>query len=305
MTRLLALCTLGFVLLLPLAGMASDDAEQASTAAGTGEDIRIAQQAATPYLGTAVGLHSNVLKADVTVPFAVSRYPHSTTPDDHAWVHIATGESYAVANQEFLYDFELRPGTRLRVIEVVDADHVRVEDADDRAYVAPSVVRTYTEQNRWRTLNGGGTEAIATRFYLPNGLRLTVPHHTLREGDVLRVSDVIEPVRARFLGGGFHAAEPGRRIYGAEAGQSNAPQAVRTWPERGTMPVDAFFIEGLGWSFVDMWADARGASSDQSHDLRGRFSFELTERDGVRRWRVAQAGAESAFARQPVSPLAR
>jgi hypothetical protein len=246
---------------------------------------------ATPT-GEITGFVSNTVKADVAVPFNTGNYPHSTGTAEHFFLHTIglgqgsnPGQSLVPEDQSRVYEFNIPIGTRLRVTAIVDENTVELEDANAGAFIARSTVQTASTQgpNNWRSSNLDTTEPISTRFYLPNGIRATLTAHELQEGDVIRVASVTSPVTVTFLGsatGGPPNTGLNRSVYGAEAGQTNAPAPVRTWPNRTFFDTDSFYITGLGWAFVDFWVDGDGPGSANTHIFSGNVAYELAERGG-------------------------
>lgn len=219
---------------------------------------------------TAGTWNTNTLKCDVAIR-------DGNLPANHAyWMHCDDdNDGYMDVAETITESIDLPIGTEYRVTAVVDANNIRIEDANGGTYVARSTIQGgHTFATMWRTDDTGTTRSAWFRFYIPNGVKITVPAHGLQVDDVIRVTSIDTPLSL--------SIGDTEKFYGSESDDASAAAAVRTWPASPvTVPADDFYFIGSGYPFVDAWVDTSGAASAASHVIGGGFSWELAERNGV------------------------
>lgn len=216
---------------------------------------------------------TNYLHADVSYSLNWS----NTSGVD--WYMVSSIGGYEAPGTVRSFDMDFAIGQEMRVASVVDADTVTLEDAHGANYIARSVIQDRTHPtNNFRDADTGTTRAAYFRFYVPNGIEVTLPTHNLQEGDIIRVTSIPSTIRlmltqaatGSFDGVFFGATTSGQPGYGSS-----------TWPAPVTMADDGFYVAGgQSFPFVEVWSDIDGAVGTDEFDLQGSFTWEIAERDG-------------------------
>lgn len=148
----------------------------------------------------------------MSVSYNLGTYPgNTTTVSDWMEVDHAPG----VTTLEYKFDGFApiiastgTPLTELEVIEIVDSTYVKVRNKANIGYIAvtdaPTTVwRRQPEAGKTHQVGGGA------RFFIPDGAELAVPGHSLKVGNILKVTSEISQGRMFF--------NDGDRVYNAEA----------------------------------------------------------------------------------------
>lgn len=223
---------------------------------------------------TDASFETNYLKADVS---------YSTGWTDASgldWYMTSSIGGYEAPGTVRSFDMDFSIGQEIRVASVVDADTVTLEDAHGANYLARSVLQDRSHPtNNFRDADTGTTRAAYFRFYVPNGIEVTLPAHTLQVGDVLRITAIPSSVRlmlTQVATGTLAGLFFGATTTGHPANGSS------TWPAPVTMADDGFYVAGgQSFPFVEVWSDIDGALGTDMFDLQGSLTWEIAERDGV------------------------
>lgn len=230
--------------------------------------------------GTVTAFSTPNLKADFTIdqnlPSNVNSWYMALTEGG-----VPSDNGYEPPGTKRTFRFNFPVGLELRVASVVDTDTITVEDANSGDYVAAGVDNTRSGQTWWRTEDASTTRAGFFRFYLPNGIKLTIANHGLQEGDVIRVTSVATPIGITFTAPA-NGTTFGGHFFGWESDNGAGDADTNTWPSAPvSVGADDFYRAGAtAYPFVDIWVDNDGESSVNSFDIDGQFSYQLIERDG-------------------------
>src|SRR5690606_35478401 len=205
--------------------------------------------------GTVTAFSTPNLKADITID-------QNLLSDVNSWCMALTeggvpsDNGYEPPGTKRIFRFNFPVGLELRVASVVDTNTITVEDANSGDYVAAGVDNTRSRQTWWRTEDASTTRAGFLRFYLPNGIKLTIANHGLQEGDVIRVTSVATPIGITFTAPA-NVTTSGGHFFGWESDNGAGDADTNTWPSAPvSVGADAFYRAGAtAYPFVDIWVD--------------------------------------------------
>lgn len=195
---------------------------------------------------------------------------------------MSDGSGYETAGTVRVYNMDFVVGQEIRVASVVDTNTVTLEDANGQSYLAKT-----TEQSRatggilhFRTDDTGTTRDGYFRFYVPNGIEVTIPTHGLEAGDIIRITSIPSTIALSLVQGGLTGSIT---LYGYESDNAGGTAATNTWPSAPiSVAADGFWIAGArAYPFVDVWYENTGPASTNSFNIEGGFTFSLIERGGV------------------------
>ncbi len=242
--------------------------------------------------GGLTGILTNVLKCDFAME-QPGREPYLM----NSWVF---GDDFGFYNAsgtpiEHTFAFDVNIGTELQVLTVPQTDEVTVNDANGGLFIWQGSDRVADNSsgghNKFSDSSSGLFDGYF-RFYIPNGIRLTMTAvHNLLVDDVIRVSSVTDSIRFT-IGNGLwgngglpQAAHPGDgEFYGGQSDSVGIDPAVGTWPTNVQVQgQDDFYTNNgfKGHAFVDAWWHILGSAAVTWWPMEGSFGWTITERGGV------------------------
>jgi len=183
-----------------------------------------------------------------------------------------------------VFNMDFYVGQEIRVASVVDANTVTIESASDAPYLAKTTqqARASLGITHFRTDDTGTGRDGHFRFYVPNGVKVTLPSHNLKVGDIIRITAIPSTIALKLTQVPTGVATTAV-LFGAESDNGAGTAGSNTWPPAPiSVAADDFWIAGTrAYPFVDVWSDADGAPGTDMFTMLGNFSWELAERDGV------------------------
>lgn len=224
---------------------------------------------------TADSLVTNSLKADFCIE-------DNLPANVYGW-YMGTDAGYDAVGTIRVFDMDFYVGQEIRIASVVDANTVTIEDANGAPYLARTTqqARVSGGITHFRTEDTGTGRDGHFRFYIPNGVRVTLTAHNLEVGDIIRITSVPSTIAVRMT---QEATGVGNELFmGWESDNGSGSAATNTWPAAPiSVSGDDFWIAGVrGYPFVDVWRGVLGPADAENFTVTGNFAWELAERDGV------------------------
>lgn len=224
---------------------------------------------------TAASMVTNYVKGDFVIE---DNLPANI---NDGW-HMSDGSGYSTVGTIRVYNMDFYIGQEIRIASVVDANTVTIEDANGATYLAAGTDRARSTGGvlHYRTDDTGTTRDGYFRFYIPNGVRVTMTAHNLQAGDVIRVTSIPSTIALQLT---QTATASAGVFYGAESDNGLGNAGSNTWPAAPiSVTADDFWIDGArAYPFVDVWAGLTGAASATNFTILGGFDWEISERDGI------------------------
>lgn len=223
-------------------------------------------------------MDSNKLNADFTIEDQLPNNMNSW------WFGDDVGYEAPGVTREF--QFDVNPGKKLLVTAVPDANTLTISDGEGGEYIAQG-----NDRDRVNAQNGitkFRTDDTVTgrdgyfRFYLPNGIDITVTSHGLQVGDIIQVTTVNSPITCQMTQG--TGPNPLNGVcFGWESDNGAGYAATNTWKADPTsVSPDSFFISGArSYLLESVFVDTSGAASGATFTFTGGFTWNLIERDGA------------------------
>lgn len=167
-------------------------------------DVEALPEPSEGSVGLITGVTTEELMVSINAPLQInSGLTPSACGEDGRWAGVGTPNMAPQGGSQILSC--LRAGTRVRVTEIIDADHVRVVAAgrtgpiEDMGLI-PDSSNWYwdnglseTHKHRWLTrLNS--TAKRKSFFVLPDDVVLEIENHILRVDDIIRVTGAAAPM---------------------------------------------------------------------------------------------------------------
>jgi hypothetical protein len=239
-----------------------------------GEDLPEEAITGTMTLGS---MDTNVLKADFCI--------EDNLPANLNGWFMGEDSGYDAVGTVRVFNMDFFIGQQIRVASVTDTNTVTLEDANGGTYLAKTTQQARASGGgitQFRTDDTGTSSDGHFRFYVPNGVEVTLPTHGLQVGDVIRITSLPSTLALKLTQVATGTATIAV-LFGAESDNGAGTAGSNTWPAAPvSVAADDFWIEGLrAYPFVDVWSDADGAPGTDLFTIEGGFAWELAERDGV------------------------